>query len=335
MLRVFFTAEDLARVRVRSGADPLWEIANSFQLLRKRVAGPVFGEWRRAVRSQLSPSSRLLTPLLPPTGYSPDFLTPDLGDAPAGGDDRIDLDSAIDTVLRTPRARLAGDLRRLAGGREFPRWAVGLAHGELETVNRLGTAMRAYHTEALAPFWHRIEAHVEADRVIRTRSLLDGGTEGLLAGLEPGARWRPPVLEVAYPVSRVLRLEGRGLTLQPSFFCWQTPVMVADPALPPVLVYPIQHSADWWSDLPGIRPPGRRNPLTALVGHTRAALLDATYTGSTTSELADRLGVSNAAVSQHVKVLREAGLLITVRQPGRSLHIATPDGRALLRVSAR
>ena len=33
MLRVHFTADDIARVRVAAAPDPLWEITNSFQVL--------------------------------------------------------------------------------------------------------------------------------------------------------------------------------------------------------------------------------------------------------------------------------------------------------------
>ncbi|GAA1914228.1 winged helix-turn-helix domain-containing protein [Streptomyces durmitorensis] len=324
MLRVHFTAEDLARVRVASGPDFLWEISNSVQTLQRRDGARVFGEWRRWARPRLSDSCRLLSPLLPPHGCSPDFLTPTHGEGET-------LHAAVDTLVRTPRMRLRTDLTRVAASRRLPGWTESLARGDVAALRQLGHALHTYHLEALAPFWPRIHAQIDADRIIRLHSLLDGGTDGLLAGLGPQLRWRQPVLEVDYPVEQDLRLDGRGLTLQPSFFCWPTPVTLADGELPPVLVYPIDHAMDWAQPTPADRPAD--GALGPLIGHTRAAVLKAVRTGSSTVELARLLAVTHPAISQHVKVLRAAGLVTTVRRAGRSLHVATAEGRALLRSS--
>lgn len=323
MLRVFFTSEDLARVRVASGPDYLWEISNSVQTLQRRDGARVFGEWRRWARPRLSDSARLLlSPLLPPHGYSPDFLTPTYGDCET-------LHAAVDTLVRTPRSRLRTDLTRVAASRRLPGWTESLAGGDGDTLQLLGHALRTYHLEALAPFWRRIHAHIDADRMVRLHSLLDGGTDGLLAGLGSQFRWRPPVLEADYPVDHDMRLDGRGITLQPSFFCWPTPITLADDELRPVLVYPIDHALGWARSTPADRP--EDDALGPLIGHTRAAVLKATRTGSSTVELARQLSVTHPAISQHVKVLRAAGLVTTVRRAGRSFHVATAEGRALAR----
>ncbi|MFF1698795.1 ArsR/SmtB family transcription factor [Streptomyces sp. NPDC058257] len=324
MLRVHFTAEDLARVRVASGPDFLWEISNSVQTLQRRDGARVFGEWRRWARPRLSDSARLLSPLLPPHGCSPDFLTPTHGEGET-------LHAAVDTLVRTPRPRLRTDLTRVAASRRLPGWTESLARGDGAALRQLGQALHTYHLEALEPFWPRVHAQIDADRIIRLHSLLDGGTNGLLAGLGPQLRWHPPVLEVDYPVDQDLRLDGRGITLQPSFFCWPTPITLADGELRPVLVYPIDHAMDWTHPTPLDRPDG--GALGPLIGHTRAAVLRAARTGSSTVELARLLEVTHPAISQHIKVLRAAGLVTTVRRAGRSLHVATAEGRALLRGS--
>lgn len=326
MLRVHFTPEDLARVRVATGPDHLWEISNSVQTLQRRDGARVFGEWRRWAQPRLSDSCRLLSPLLPPHGCSPDFLTPTHGD-------RGTLQAAVDTLVRTPPPRLRSDLTRVAASRRLPGWTESLAGGDGAALRQLGQALHTYHLEALAPFWRRVHAHVDADRLVRLRGLLDGGTDGLLSGLGPQIRWRPPVLEADYPVDHQLRLNGRGLTLQPSFFCWPTPITLADGELPPVLVYPIEHAMNWTRA--ALPPRGDEGALGPLVGRTRAAVLKATRTGASTVELARLLAVTHPAVSQHVRVLREAGLVITVRRAGRSFHVATAEGRALLRSAER
>ncbi|MFB8207588.1 MULTISPECIES: helix-turn-helix transcriptional regulator [unclassified Streptomyces] len=323
MLRVHFTSDDLARVRVAPGPDFLWEISNSVQTLQRRDGEREFGAWRRWVRPRLSGSPRLLSRLLPPRGYSPDFLTPTTGD-------RESLQASVDVLLSTPRPRLRAELARLATPARLPGWLGELAGGDADALRELGGALRTYQREALAPHWRRVHADIDADRALRLRSLLEGGTEGLLAGLGPQFRWRAPVLEVAYPVDQDLRLRGRGLVLQPSFFCWPTPATLADGELPPVLVYPIHRTPDWCVSARGARPAPGSGPLGPLLGHTRAGVLRATRTGCSTLEAARLLGVTHPAVSQHLNVLREAGLVTTVRRGGRSFHVATAEGRALL-----
>ncbi|MEV0006580.1 winged helix-turn-helix domain-containing protein [Streptomyces sp. NPDC051840] len=323
MLRIHFTPEDLTRVRVAPGPDFLWEITNSVQTLQRTDGERVFGAWRRWVRPRLPESRHLLSPLLPPYGYSPDFLTPTCGD-------RTTLQSAVDTLLGTPRRRLRTELTLLAASRRLPAWAVSLADGDTEVLARLGEALRAYQVELLAPYWSQVRADLEADRALRLRQLMDGGTEALLTGLGPDVHWRPPMLEVNYPVDQQLRLDGRGLVLQGSFFCWPAPTTLADGRLPPVLVHPIHHTAGWALPSGGAGRSDGRAALSRLLGQTRADLLRATRTGCSTVEAARMLQVTHPAVSQHMNVLREAGLAVTVRAGGRAFHTATADGRALL-----
>lgn len=325
MLRIHFTREDVARVRVAAGPDPLWEITNSFQALITEENAPVFGAWRRLVRPRLPATSRMLAPLLPPQGYSPDFLTPDLRGC-------FDLEGGVDMVLSTPRSLLRRDLARLTASRDRP-WPVpteirALAEADLTALHRLRSALLAYHRHALAPFWPHIRALVDADRALRARAVLEGGTDGLLAGFRPVLRWQPPVLEADYPVDRDLWLGGRGLLLQPSFFCIRRPVTLADPEVPPVLVYPVQHTLGWAT--PSRGTPEQHAPLVSLIGRTRAAILEDAVTGRTTRELAQRLRISDPAASYHTAVLRRAGLLLSMRRSRTVLHTITPSGLALL-----
>ncbi|AYC35913.1 hypothetical protein DWG14_00121 [Streptomyces griseorubiginosus] len=325
MLRVHFTPDDVARVRVAAGPDPLWEIVNSFQGLFQGGDAVSFGLWRQLVRPCLGgPGDRLLAGLLPGRGYFPDFLTP----APSGG---RELAAGLDTVLGTSTGVLRRDLALLAASphrrRPLPDLARSLADGESEALRRLGSALHGYHGRAIAPFWPQICAQVDADRAARARAVLAGGADGLLASFAPVLRWRWPVLEADYPVDREVRLHGRGVVLQPSFFCTRTPITLAFPAADwtPVLVYPVEHTPHWVSS--GSR---QGTELGALLGRTRAAILEDVVTGRTTGELAARFGISGAAASQHTAVLRRAGLLLSVRRSRYVLHTITQVGIALL-----
>ncbi|MEV4344478.1 helix-turn-helix domain-containing protein [Actinoplanes sp. NPDC049596] len=154
--------------------------------------------------------------------------------------------------------------------------------------------------------------------------MLTEGPGTLLQGLGPTARWDPPVLTVTgYPVDRDLELGGRGLTLVPSYFCWGRPIALADPDLPPVLVYPVPRTSD---ELVCPSP-----ELTTLLGRTRSAVLQLTWAGATTSELARLIGVSLATASEHATVLRNAGLIASHRHGNMVIHQVTDLGTSLLR----
>ncbi|MFR9777357.1 ArsR/SmtB family transcription factor [Micromonospora sp. MS34] len=326
MLKIIFSSEDILRTRVAPAADPVWELVLSLHLLQGRGREPLLLEWRRAVARALHTESdgeqfRLLFALNPPRGYFPDFLTPYAS--------RDGFEAGLAAVRGTPVSLLRRDLTLLAEENPLPAPADALARGEPEVLRHLTDSMTRYRAFAVAPYWSRIQAAVEADRARRARAMLDGGPEGLLASLRPSMRWADGVLEVLdYPDTRELRLDGRGLLLVPSFFCARTPVALLDPALPPVLVYPVDR-------LGGLATPrdtddGDRDALAALLGRTRAAVLAAADNGCTTGEMARRLSISAAAASQHTSVLRNAGLLVSHRDRNTVLHTLTPLGRAVL-----
>ncbi|MFG2590597.1 helix-turn-helix domain-containing protein [Streptomyces sp. NBC_01166] len=328
MLRIHVSGVDLSRVRMATRPDAMWETILSFHRLRDRRGSTVFGKWRKESRTRLNGEARLLSAVVPPRGYFPDFLTPS-----GPGAEPFGLDAGMEALRDTPADRIREELGLLAGNAPHARRLSGgalseaLAEGRTEPLGRLISTLRAYHRAAVEPYWPHIRASVEADRAVRGRALLDGGADELLATLPPMIRWRAPVLEADYPVDRDLRLDGRGLLLQPSYFCRGTPVVYRDPCLPPVLVYPVTHPG-----APSYAEPGPW--LGRLVGHTRSAVLRSIGNGCTTSELARRTGVSLASASQHACVLREAGLVRTLRHGSSVLHTLTPLGSALLRGGA-
>ena len=319
MLRIHMSEGDLSKVRMAVRPDALWETILSFHRLRDRRGATVFGKWRTETRSRLSGEVRLLSAVIPLRGYFPDFLTPSQENS-----DPYTIDAGIEALRDTPPERIRTELALLGAGRREP----GRIPVEpVEPLGRLVDALRAYHRAAIEPYWPHIRSAVEADRAVRGRALLDGGTGELLASLPPMIRWRSPVLEADYPVDRDLHLDGRGLLLQPSYFCRVTPVVYRDPGLPPVLVYPVTHSR-----APVFAEPGPW--LGRLLGNTRSAVLRAIDNGCTTSELALRAGISLASASQHAGVLREAGLVHTLRHGNAVLHTLTPLGASLLRGGA-
>ncbi|MFF8381287.1 winged helix-turn-helix domain-containing protein [Streptomyces sp. NPDC015661] len=321
MLRIHFTPEDFARIRVVTNPDPFWEIVCSLHRLQTSQGRWAYADWFRGAWGPVSATPlgravrRLLVPLVPRAAYFPDFLTP--YEAMAG------MKAGAAAILDTPASRIDHELRLLDGVSGTTAWARGLvAH---ERRRELLGLLCAYHEAVIAPYQDHMAAGIAGERAVRGRQALDSGVHGLLAALTTTARWRPPVLELDYVVDRDLRLDGRGLCLVPSYFCWRTPIALAEDSLPPVLVYPLHDTRRPEPDCPSDAS------LCALLGRTRAAALQALALGATTSELARRLGVSPATAAHHTGVLRDAGLITTRRSLNTVLHTLTPVGAALLR----
>ncbi|GAB3878949.1 winged helix-turn-helix domain-containing protein [Kibdelosporangium lantanae] len=310
-LRIHFSGADLARTTFADSPDPLWETLLSLHTLQDGRGDRVTRWWR----AQFTADSavRGLFPLAPPVGYSPDFLTP-----PEGADG---LAAAVDAIVRTPRARLRRELDRLVGTRPAPSWARALADGGRALVGLAGTITNYYRT-AIEPFWPQLAKQVHTDRAERAWALLDEGIDGVFNSIHPQLRWTDPVLELQGDhVCGDLKLDGRGLRLVPSFFCHKAPTVLADPDLPPVLVYPISRSALHAQAV---------GELGALLGSTRARILHAVARGCTTTELGVQAGISPASASYHASILRDSGLVHTRRNGNAVIHTLTPLGRDLL-----
>jgi DNA-binding transcriptional ArsR family regulator len=70
--------------------------------------------------------------------------------------------------------------------------------------------------------------------------------------------------------------------------------------------------------------------LVELLGPPRARLLGLLDRPASTTELAHRLAVSPSAVSQHLRVLRGAGLLSRARSGRSVLYLRSPLGDQLV-----
>jgi DNA-binding transcriptional ArsR family regulator len=325
MLRIHFTAQDLARTRFAEGPDVMWEISLSMHQLWLRETHPLLTQWKRKVAHALRPGgparSKVELPLAinPPRGYFPDFLTP-YGTR--------GFEAGLDAMLSTSKSRLAQEIGLIGPvGSGLVPAITGLAAGEVGALNQLGQAMRDYHDVAIKPVRERMESAVAADLARRVRALAQGGWSEVFSRLHPCAQFDGSVLEISIwgePTDRDIDLAGEGLLLIPSFFKEARQLMVlADPALPPVLVYPIDPMARAEAE-------ASLESLTALIGRTRADVLAAAELGGTTSTIARQAGVSAPAASKHLSVLRQAGLVLSTREANTVFHTTTPLGRALL-----
>lgn len=326
-----FSAADLGKVRLASQVDAAWETVLATQALTAtgRHAAPVLAGWRARAWAELTDRGlggavALLADLAPnEASYFPDLLTPAAG---VEG-----LAACLDALRSTSRERLSAELRlahRRWGG--LSSWAKGLGEGDQARLDELSAVYRALFTTVIEPDWTNAAATVASVGAANAHAHSSAGLESLLGNVATGANWSPPVLDVPYPVDVDVHLRGKGLLLIPSYFCWRYPVALVDAGLDPVLVYPV-----WGSGLQaGASPPGSGRPdlpaLAELMGLSRARVLAGLRSAVTTSDLARALAISAPSVSEHLKALRNGGL-VTSRRDGRFVvHRLTHLGAMLL-----
>ncbi|TQL67169.1 helix-turn-helix protein [Nocardioides albertanoniae] len=322
MLRIHFTCEDLARVRIADGPDALWEVQLSLHALQTHGRAVELARWRRQTM-HLLPRDVLcpLAEIAPPRGISPDFMTPSGGGHGFG--------DGMEISLRTPKGAISAQLAAMASRRRLTPWLEAVRRAEAAALRTLGKAMAIYHEGAIAPVWRSLSDVVAADRHLRARQMSEGGLEAVLGGL-PGCRWRAPVLEIDNYTDAEIHLEGRGLLLQPSYFCEpETPFKLCDPGPEPMLAYPTAKPATGLTaSVESSGAPGQ--PVSALLGRTRAAALAAVRSGCSTGELARRCEISVGSASQQASILREGGLITTRREGASVRHEITRLGSQVL-----
>ncbi|MFG2146435.1 winged helix-turn-helix domain-containing protein [Streptomyces sp. NPDC048696] len=322
--RIHFTLQDLARTRVSETPLPLLELELAVRALQDRSQPARLDAWRRQARAGMSAQARMALSLMPAVGSTPDFLSPTEAGTP---------EDVLEHVRATSPRQIQADLADAAEHRSLPTWARHLAD-DVSLFHEVCTGLSELHASLLGPLWPQLTADFMADRTVRSRHLLTGGVERLLAQANPQwMRWNPPVLEVRMinGADRDLHLEGEGIVLVPSAFCART--IVISPA-PFFLTYPALHDQPLrqFTALSPEAEPASAAAVPALLGRTRAAVLTAIaeHPGCSTKELATLTATAPASASEHATVLREAGLIRTLRHRNTALHSPTPLGLALL-----
>ncbi|BAU82523.1 regulatory protein [Streptomyces laurentii] len=336
-LRIHFTVEDLARTRIADGPAPCIELSTAARHLQERTHAVRLGAWRHRTLTALRPDARLVFALMPSRGRITDFLSGVNAATPA---------ELLEQIRSTPRGRLRASLEETARHQPLPSWAHHLPDDPL-LLRRLCDSLEAVAGHALVPHWQEVQAMAAADAAVRSRQMLNGGVETLLARINPRrVRWQAPVLEIlmASGLDADVHLAGQGMRLQPSVFAVEAPVVDLDALPQPVLTYPVARLQEGAATPLFARPPagdrahgGRAGApavdvVGSMLGHTRAAVLHtiARHPGCSTQQLAVLVGIAKASASEHATTLRNAGLIDTHRDRRTTAHVATPTGIAVL-----
>ncbi|WP_132421859.1 ArsR/SmtB family transcription factor [Pseudonocardia endophytica] len=310
--------------RTRFGVSPLSETVAALQLLGGRARPEASLRWVRWAVDELARQPLDLHrtwPLIVNDRSSwPQFLVP------APHDAATTLDEDLATVRRTTADQVRASLCRVFGD-DLPDSAAQLAARPAEGLHAIAAELRRAHDRLVAPHWSRIRAVLDADVAYRARQLASGGLERLLADLHPELGFADGrlVLRTASRDREVNRVPG-GLVLMPVVLGSQHVLIKGNSTTRTTVRYPARGVGALWTA--GTRPaPGR---VVRLLGRPRAELLEALQTPATTADLAAAFGVSASAVSQHLRVLRENGLVASERTGRAVLHLTTARGQDLL-----
>lgn len=319
-IRIALGGIELARVRF--AISPAYETVMALAALQRPGIHAVHLPWARWAKARLPqvPGLRLLLDLAGNDLAKPSFLLPP-------PDDRLPpLSHELRRIIATSPTRVREELATL---RVDTRSTRGLADDPRRGLRDAADALAACYRDLIAPHWTRMQRLLEADIVYRAGLMAAGGLERLFADLHDEVVFADGDLAVHHgrpphdppPV----RLRGHGLVLCPSVFCWPRVTAGTRPVAAGTLRYPARGVAALWE-----RPEPASDALVALVGRTRAMMLNVLTQPATTSDLAARLDVTPGAISQHLGVLRAAGLVTTSRDGRVVLHLRTERAEALL-----
>jgi hypothetical protein len=312
-----FGAADLAGLRFAHS--PLAEVVASAFALR---GGP--DAWLQASwRSQVTPSLRrwptFRAVLLGPRGYAPDFLTP----PPRTG--RPTLDQELADVAATPLDQVAEQVVAGWAGHDKPPEIDRFTRDPRAGLGRLRAEIRAYFGVAIQPLWPRLRTAAAVEIATRARVASEHGARMLVDGLHPKLDWNGSELLLRYPDKHGRwSLDGHHLTLMPTGFAGGEIYAMPDSPAGRTLWYaPRGHGNLWTQSAP------KAEPLSALLGPTRAAVLTLLAAPHSTGEVAARLSLAAGTASHHLTTLRNAGLATAERTGRRLLYQRTPLGDQL------
>lgn len=291
-LRIHFTIEDMANIRIARTAGPMMEAFFAIRHVGNSRSG-TFAMWRKSVYSQLRSEGERLAAQFDEFRSAVDFLritgNPQRRRTPGEADHR----------------KMAAALRDFHAIAVAPYWSQMFSYlsGERDQRMRIlagGGFEQMFSTLHPKLQWHLPTLEISGDQSSDIK--LDG--RGLII---------VPSIFQQSPADVLLKA---GTDAGPPVLIYSAP----PDASASLRIWRAQQGEDIGRDGADLEP---------LLGRTRATVLRTLTESCTTSELAQRVHISAAAASQHATILREAGLITSRRIRNRVLHGLTPLGMAL------
>ncbi|WP_407841301.1 DUF5937 family protein [Streptomyces sp. DSM 116496] len=320
MIQLLLGPDDLTRIRF--ALSPLEELVHSVPVLTGSGQHMAHRPWRtRALPAVAHIDLSVLRALTEGPRFVADFLAPP-PEAMTGH-----FADELDAMASTPAEEVVRSLDEMRAGQGLPESLRPLYEHPERELSRLAATMAAYWSAAIEPVWPRLRSLSDADVAHRAQQLTTGGLDRVFADLHPEVTYASGKLNIDKPRHHAVRsAAGAGLLLVPCVFAWPRLLVLHNAPQQPTLTYSPRGIGQLWS----ARGDEQAQPLTELMGRSRAALLVHLDLPVSTTQLAAYLGVSSAAVSQHLSVLRRCNLVTSHRSGRWMLHQRTALATELL-----
>jgi DNA-binding transcriptional ArsR family regulator len=309
----------------RFSFSPLAEATLSLRLLGCPHPTHIHAPWLREVRNRLEGVDLELLLAVAPSGkWVADCLMP-VSTGP-----QVTIEEQLEKLAQTSADEMGRDLVEVWQDEPtVPRRVRELVRSGSRGPQQLAGALWDYWDAALEPFWSRICAVLEDDVFYRVAAQMNSGLFALLEDLHPEVSLEGDLLHVDKPHHTSATYYGREMDLTPSVFAWPGLILRDGTGDRFGLTYAARGVARVWE---GLRVMNQidDDPLAALLGRTRATILEMTSVPMSTTQIARELGQSPGSVSQHLSVLRGSGLVVS-RRSGRSvLYSQTSLARSMI-----
>jgi DNA-binding transcriptional ArsR family regulator len=298
---------------------PIHEVVSLARLLTEPRRHQPFHPWLRRRGHRLSGLDlRALTVFMADGAYRPDFLDP----SPMSSEPTFE--EGLAALLATPSEQVYAELVDATIGRD-PEVVRQLLDDPERARSEAADAVRRLWEAVVQPEWSAMRQALRAELLDRAIQVNREGLSAVLPRLHHSAACEGDTITVESPVDIDVDCPA-GLILVPSLFITDRVQCATSAHWTPAICYPASGRYLWAT------PPTPRS-LDRLLGTTRARILTALTTPLQTGVVARLVSVTNPTASEHLAVLRDAGLIDTSRAGRTATHELTDAGRALLTAS--
>ncbi|MFI5659902.1 DUF5937 family protein [Streptomyces sp. NPDC051684] len=301
---------------VRWAMSPIHEVVSLAQLLTEPQRHPLFHSWLRRRRPRLSLADlRALTVFMADGAYRPDFLDP----SPMSSEPTFA--EGMDALRAAPADQTYAELVDATTGR-----GADIRRRLLENPDRAKSeaadALRRLWKTVVEPEWPSMRQALRAEMLDRALQVNREGLRAVLPRLHPSAACEGDTVTVDKSVDIDVDCP-EGLILVPSLFITDRIQCTTSSHWTPAIYYPASGRYLWST-------PSTPRSLDRLLGPTRARILAALTTPLQTTVVARLVNVTPPTASEHLAILRDAGLIDSSRSGRTATHELTKAGRSLL-----
>jgi DNA-binding transcriptional ArsR family regulator len=326
MVTIELTSDDFARSRF--AISPIAEVVHAARILANKSLDAHHRSWLQAHQPVVDglrsgPDLSLLFSVVPAHGHCPEFLLPPPRSPRAEiGEELERLRTASPDFVRA-EIRKTLSLRRFEGRAEMILRRPGIAGVLADQLERIWHCL-------IEPSWPKLRDVLDRDVARRAMRSAQRGMTSAFDNVPAAVTMSATAVTIHQHTQASRRSGGMGIVFIPSAFVRPDVGSRSAPPWPPAVFYPARGAGMLWSDGHNKRA---AKSSSMLLGATRARILTALATPTTTTVLSRQLNRSPGNVSDHLAILHDSGLVSRSRAGRQVIYRQTPLAAALLKAA--